>query len=894
MSMIDSYFEFYEKSIEEYGKQTVVLFQCGSFYESYEVDCKTEKIGNAKEMSSVCDILCTSKNKTDKEYTRTKPMFCGFKTTSLNKFLTKLLENGYTVVVVEQIENTSPIQRCITQIHNPCLYSSDLNLNTSNCLVSLLLEKHNNTVVYSIISLCNETNNLLVYESSIEHNKNTLNDTLENSISLVSSNPVQIIIHSNFECSFRLNNKGTNVNNKNIKQFSNVNYQNEFLKNIYKIENTMLCPIEFLGLEKYPLSTTNLLCIIDYINTFSLKYTKNISIPTVIELENEHLKLELNTLEQLNIKQVIKVIDNTQTVIGKRLLKSLLTRPFNDPDIIEQRLLLSDALYTIDYLTVKDILKTVCDIQKFHRKMSLNTLSPNEFEVLTTNYISIQQLSDILLDNEYLKTIVISPLHSKLFMDYIKDYTKTFNLIQMACFQEQNPSNFFNIGINDILDMTQKKIEEIHSKMESIRLKYDKFINTDPDKQFIKLVYTDIDAYHLVLTKLRFKSLEKACDIKFDVKTCNGSSCKVFTKELSSMSSELVKLNDLLYKEIQKCYTIKLEEYTCKYADVFVKLAEFIGILDVTLSNVITSTKNKYFRPTIVKGQESYIIAKDIRHPIIEQLIDTEYIPNDIELKNSGLLLLGINACGKSSLLRSIGINVILAQIGYYVSAREFVLMPFKKLISQVDLTDNLFKARSSFVNEIYGIKCILENAGPNTLVLIDEPTKGTEYFSSMAIVFSVIEKLKNTKCKFFITTHLHRITSQLQDVQIKHLSVIVNDNIIFERKLKDGDSFDLYGLEIAKNIIQDTTFIETAFSFRNELVKPGFSTKKSRYNSKLIMNHCKICDSKEDLETHHIKEQRNCDQQGFVNNAFYHKNKLFNLVCLCKNCHLQLTLSAS
>ena len=142
-----------------------------------------------------------------------------------------------------------------------------------------------------------------------------------------------------------------------------------------------------------------------------------------------------------------------------------------------------------------------------------------------------------------------------------------------------------------------------------------------------------------------------------------------------------------------------------------------------------------------------------MRHPIIELINnDTEYVPNDVVLNKDslGMLVYGLNSSGKSSLLRSVGVCVVLAQCGLYVPCKSFSFTPFHTIISQVDLSDNLFANKSSFTSEMCGLKRILTCSDPNTLVLSDELCRGTEVNSSCAIVATTLLHLVENKSKFF------------------------------------------------------------------------------------------------------------------------------------------------
>lgn len=247
----------------------------------------------------------------------------------------------------------------------------------------------------------------------------------------------------------------------------------------------------------------------------------------------------------------------------------------------------------------------------------------------------------------------------------------------------------------------------------------------------------------------------------------------------------------------------------------------------------------------------------------------------------------------------------VLAQCGLYVPCKNFIFSPFNTLISQVDLSDNLFANKSSFSSEMCGLKRILGCSGPNTLVLSDELCRGTEVNSSCAIVASTLLYLLKTNTKFFFTTHLHNLMnvktiSSEPRINVCHLSVETkDDNIIFERILQPGSGSELYGLEVCKSIINDRDFIDIAFDIRNDMSHGKHNTSiinsgRSRYNKKKIVDHCEVCGHKPKrgqipLDTHHINEQRNCDEGGFVNNKHFHKNKNYNLVSLCKDCHRKI-----
>ena len=344
-------------------------------------------------------------------------------------------------------------------------------------------------------------------------------------------------------------------------------------------------------------------------------------------------------------------------------------------------------------------------------------------------------------------------------------------------------------------------------------------------------------------------------------------------------------------------------EISTKLNNTFNKLSEYISTIDIIKSNICCKRLYKYCKPNLLESSDSCIIAKSIRHPIIERInTDFEYIPNDISLtkSNGGMILYALNSCGKSSLLRSIGLSLVMAQCGMYVPCSDFDYVPFDSIITQVDLYDNLWKAQSSFISEMIGLRRILSLANERCLVLSDELTKGTEVVSATSIFASSVLELIKKGCKFVFTTHLQDVAKldiikSCPQLSICHLSVDIKPDgtIYFERKLQSGPSSELYGLEVAKAVGIPDYLLDQAFQIRNTLTNNNTLSKGSRYNKSKILSSCEICNYSPSnhtdipLDTHHINFQCNADQNGF--NDHFYKHSKFNLVCLCKNCHINV-----
>lgn len=371
----------------------------------------------------------------------------------------------------------------------------------------------------------------------------------------------------------------------------------------------------------------------------------------------------------------------------------------------------------------------------------------------------------------------------------------------------------------------------------------------------------------------------------------------------------------------------KISEFEKKFALLLGELVQFISEVDLTVSNIKTAKKYNYVCPKIVKTKddENFLEVIDLRHPIIEANEEQGiYVPNDIILgelslaskeyknnviiKNSnpvnmnnnkmhGVLLYGINSSGKSSLMKAIGIAVILAQAGFYVPAKSMRFSIFDAVYTRISGADNIAKGLSSFAVEMLELKNIFNRATKKSLVLGDEISHSTETMSGLSIVASSILKLSKLEAIFVFATHLHQLpeiedVEKLKNIIALHLSVMYNneeDKLIFDRKLAYGSGSSMYGLEYAKSLHMDKEFLSVANNIRKKLTDDYDSIerlsqrKTSKYNKNVYSSTCVICGKACD-DVHHIKEQARANKEGFIEHI--NANHKYNLIPLCKEHH--------
>jgi DNA mismatch repair protein MutS len=234
-------------------------------------------------------------------------------------------------------------------------------------------------------------------------------------------------------------------------------------------------------------------------------------------------------------------------------------------------------------------------------------------------------------------------------------------------------------------------------------------------------------------------------------------------------------------------------------------VAQKIAELDALASLAEVAEREGYVRPEITRDFSLEIKAG--RHPVVERMMPREkFIPNDVSLTGDArmIILTGPNMAGKSTILRQVGLIVLMAHIGSYVPAKSAVIGMVDRLFTRVGASDNLVRGQSTFMVEMSETSAILHTASERSLVLLDEIGRGTSTYDGISIAWSVSEHLHNAiKCKTIFATHYHELT-QLADslVAVRNYNVQVReigDQVLFLHRLEPGGADRSYGIEVGR-----------------------------------------------------------------------------------------------
>ena len=927
--ILKEYLKYHDENIKKYGENTVVLMQVGSFYEIYSVQNESLNLGaDIYQLADILGIQVVRRNKSIPEITLENFLMSGWNMYATEKFQKILLNHNYTIVYVDQVTEPPNPERKITNIISPGTMIENYNNNDNNYLLSIYLnsypqqyDKYIYVIGLSAIDISTGENTVHKIISSLDDN-NMWKDELFRLIHYYS--PKECLFHSEIELKkdeisnmFQLDDQSIHYNLYENPDFKKPSYQNEYFKKIF---NTgFLTPIEYLGFDESEM-TLSYLYMIQFIHEHKLENLNHLPKP-IIKSDMNKLILSNNTIYQLYLipnkehvtekyNSLLSILNKCDTAIGRRLCKNRLLYPIVDKEILNLRYDMIEKFQREElYENIKPNLKKILDVEKLHRRMGLSICSPYEFFSIHTSYTYLLKCIECIdkplpeVTENYKNTI------NKL-DEFIADYKSVFIIDELEKYSLTNIiTSVFQKGIHQNLDDLQRDIDDGYSMIELICDVLNKYI--DPKRQgCIKRDNNEKYGFYLYVTDNRAKTFQKSVknlvnttikidkisldlrDVKF---TKRGGNTHLEFKELLEITNKYSS-DRLKIQGVNKELFIKsTNEYYNGYKDLFSKLVDLIGFIDLNTNIAKLSIENVYTKPEIINTDKSIFNGKDVRHPIVEKVQrEIEYVPNDVELSENGLLLYGTNACGKSTLMKSIGLTLIMAQAGFYVPCSSLKYSPYTQIFTRILNNDNIFKRQSSFAVEMSELRSILKRSDNKSLVLGDEVCSGTETTSALSIVSAALKTLSDIKCSFIFTSHLHqlmdiKLVKDIQSLKVYHLKIFYDKTkelLIYKRKLEKGSGPAIYGLEVCKSLSLGDDFISLARNVQMEISDINstlLNEKHSNYNNELMMDKCQICKGKSE-HTHHIKEQNTADNNNIIDH--HHKNVTHNLVQLCESCH--------
>ena len=961
--MVADYFRELNKYYEKYGEKTILLWQCGSFYEVYGIkdpDTGEMCVSKFNEFIEITHMNAANKNLSINYNGVEMPVrMAGFTADEyyLNKYTTILVNEGYTVPVWYEyaIEKKKKLRKELHVFSPGTNFSTEKKTDT-NMIACYVIKKMGTgllnkkpSITFGCSSIDIFTGNVKLFQHKISknniHNPNIF-DELDRFNSIY--NPSETIIIHNYEDQTKIDDiiQFAGLQTKSIHIISELDkencqstlamrceeqvYQREIILNFYNDIKDYDVFLETSQIINYPMAFKSFCFLLDFIYCHNPNLTHKINHPRFDNV-SDRLVLANHSLRQLNIvnphnvkghySSVERLINKCVTSMGRRSFKDIILHPTTNIKYLNREY--NTIEYIIEnydkFIPLRKKLQTIKDIEFLYRKIIFNKISPIDLYNFRNNLHTILDIDKFLIQD-------------KVFKKYIKDNIST-NIINICNVLievlERNLNmtvceslifnkfevNFFNKGINKVLDDVSEQYDSILRQKDEIITTLSNFVK-QKDKRAgtslpIKVHFTDKNGMYFYTTPKRAECLKLALhDFEGGEKTYKtikysqggtGGNVKLMGTWLKDFYNKYIQRQDDLKQVLRTIFTdfiISLQKFNKELQD-FVK---YVAILDIILTKAYISKKYNYCKPKInKKAKKSYIEAKDIRHPLIEQLqINEVYTPNDIEIgkKFNGMLIYGTNGVGKSSINRSVGISVIMAQAGMFVACSKFTYKPYSALYTRILGNDNIFKGLSTFAVEMCEMATIINLCDENSLILGDEVCSGTETASAVSIFGQTLLDLNKIKCSHIFATHFHQINNmdeitKLKKLTIKHMSVRCDTNgvLYYTRKLEDGPGKNMYGLEVCKMFDFPQSFLDGALKLRekyNKATKTTLKKKKTRYNKKKLKGKCEFCNC-EGEEVHHLSPQEMADVNKYI--STFHKDHPGNLANICKKCHVNFTI---
>lgn len=774
--MMLQYIEMKEKNMD-----VILFFRLGDFYEMFFED--------ALIASRELELTLTGKSAGLEDRI---PM-CGIPYHSVNPYIDKLIDKGYKVAICEQIEDPKTakgvVKREVLQIlsKGTMMNSEFLDEKTNNYIGNVIDLKYTYVISYADISTGEFYTTTSIYDS------NSL-------VSLILSlNLKEIVVKNNFD-----NNVLNTLKNKykvNISIFDEEIDVSEYTNIFSHIEDS-----------KYIESIKHLLSYLISTQKRSLNYLQKINIINT----KSYLKLDINARRNLELTSSLRLkertysllwlLDKTKTAMGSRMLKNWIENPLVDKNEINKRYDIVEKLETEFILKeeLREYLYQVYDLERLSGRIGYGNTNGRDLLQLKNSLKVLPNIKSILDNLKYEKTIeTLDDLYELLQNSIDEDAPVTIK-----------EGGIIKSGFNLELD----ELKENRSSGKDFVIKMESEERNRTGIKNLKVGYNKIFGYYIEVSKSNIGLIKEEYNY---IRKQTLANCERYVTPLLKEKEALILGAEEKIINLEYNLFIEIKNKVQTYIKRIQNIAKVIAEIDVLQSFATISEENNYIRPIITDKRIVEII--DNRHPVVEKVLETPFVPNDILMdeKTNILIITGPNMAGKSTYMREFAITVIMAQIGCFVPAKKCTLPIFDQIFTRIGASDDLVSGDSTFMVEMKEANEAITNATNNSLIIFDELGRGTATYDGLSLAQAIIEYIHNNiKCKTLFSTHYHELTKledHFENLKNVHVSALEeNGNITFLHKIKNGSVDKSYGIHVAKLANLPKSLIKRA----NEILK--------------------------------------------------------------------------
>ena len=746
--------------IKNQNEDLIIFFRLGDFYEMFFDD--------AIKVSHELELTLTGKSAGLEERI---PM-CGIPYHAASTYIDKLIANGHKIGIVEQLEDPKTakgiVKRGIIQIisSGTVMESDTLKAEDFNFIASITDFKHGYAISYADVSVGE------IYAFLLEHN------------------PTKVVSEI-----INLGVKEVILDSKTDKDIYSI------LKNQFHLTLTITDELsdeysyiyEDVIDQRYIHSVKHLLAYIIHNQKRDLSHLQKLQIRET----KDHLKMDVHTkrnlelVETLRLKQrnysLIWLLDKTKTAMGARLLKTYLLNPLVDKKEIEKRydivdVLLKEFIYKSD---LEKYLTEVYDLERLSGKIAFGNANGKDLLQLKSSLKVIPQIDEILTKINYKK---------------LDDFSDLYTLLEKSIYENPPVSTKEGYLIKDGYNAELDELKSLRKGGKDFVAKFETEEREKTGIKNLKVGYNRVFGYYIEISKGNTNLVKDEWGYQRKQTLANAE--RYISPILKEKEALILNAEEKII-ELEYDLFCKIRDEVKTYIPKLQRTAKIISEIDVLQSFATIAEENNYVRPEITENE---IYIKDSRHPVVEKVINSEFVANDIIMdKNTNILLItGPNMAGKSTYMRQMAIIAIMAQIGSFVPATVAKLPIFDAIYTRIGASDDLVSGESTFMVEMTEAANAITEATDKSLLLFDELGRGTATFDGMALAQGIIEYIhQNIKGKTFFSTHYHELTDldkTLKHLKNIHVSAYEEDGkITFLHKIKEGSVDKSYGIHVAK-----------------------------------------------------------------------------------------------
>jgi DNA mismatch repair protein MutS len=750
----------------------LLLYRMGDFYELFFED--------AKRAAHLLDLTLTHRGQSGD-----KPIpMAGVPYHAVENYLARLLKKGESVAICEQIGDPAiskgPVERQVTRIITPGTVTDEALLEAKRDNLLLAIQPHREQFGLAWVDLSGGRFHLLQVKGEAEL-----------LAEITRLQPVEILVNESVPL-LHLSNEMV------IKPRPAWDFEINRAKNLI-CEQFKTKDLNAFGQQDYPIAQQAAGCLLAYLQTTqrqALPHLTNIT----LEQNEDYLQLDAATQRHLELfentkggrdNSLLSILDCTASAMGSRLLKRWLGRPLRNHAAIQARQQsIAELIANQQIGTLHTLLKQVCDVQRIISRIALKSARPRDLIQLRQTLGLLPEFHEELNNNS-----AALLQHARL---NLKPFPVLHNLLNHALVD--NPPMLIRDG-GVIASGFDEELDELRSLSENANEKLDALEREEKTRSglsSLKFGFNRVHGYYIELSRVQAEKVPLHYQRKQTLKNVE----RYITPELKAFEEKVLSAQVKALAREKWLYENLLDEIH-QSLHLLNPMAEALSLVDVLTTLAERATTLKWQCPQLTT--KAGIEIQGGRHPVIEQILQEQFIANDLSLKPSQhvLLITGPNMGGKSTYMRQNALIVLLAHIGSFVPAQNVCLGPIDKIFTRIGASDDIAAGRSTFMVEMTETAHILRQATSQSLVLIDEIGRGTSTYDGMALAYACCAFLAdNIKAYTLFSTHYFELTTLPDErscIRNVHLqATLANDSIVFLYKVEQGHASQSYGLEVA------------------------------------------------------------------------------------------------